>query len=76
MAADALVPSIAKSSTVMLTKINRSLLSKKKDFKYLCHISIEKWHKIQIYFYVSTKLFSIYSYAKQFSGNIKNIFES
>ena len=37
---------------------HKSLSSMPKNFKYLCHINMEKWLKIQIYIYFSSKWFS------------------
>ena len=33
----------------------RSFSYLKQDFKYLCHINVEEWHKMQIYDYVPSE---------------------
>ena len=40
-----------------LCRIGRFLSYLRKDFKYLCHINVEKWHKMQIYVYVPSEKF-------------------
>ena len=41
-----------------LYRICRSFSYLRKDFKYLCHINVEEWHKMQIYVYVPSEKFS------------------
>ena len=41
-----------------LFEIGRSLSYMRKDFNYLCHVNVEQWHKMWIYFCSSEK-FSI-----------------
>ena len=48
MATDILVPCVARSSANILCRINRFLVSMRKDFKYMRHYSVEK---MQIYLY-------------------------
>ena len=57
MAVDAMDPYVARSSATKVLTIEdkRSLSLVQKDFKYLYHLSIEKWKKMQIYLYVSWK---------------------
>ena len=38
-----------------LCRICKSWSYLRKDFKYLCHINVEKWHKMQIYVYVPSE---------------------
>ena len=35
------------------------IFSIRKDFHYLCHLSVEKWQTIQIYLYVSNNNYSL-----------------
>ena len=39
-------------------RIGRSLSYLRKDSKYICHINVEEWHKIQIYVFVPSEKFS------------------
>ena len=41
-----------------LFEIGRSLSYMRKDFNYLCHVNVEQWHKMWIY-YCSSEKFSI-----------------
>ena len=41
-----------------LYRIQRSLSYLRKDFKYLCHINVLKWHKMYVYVYVPSEKFS------------------
>ena len=50
-----------QQSWYWLCRINRSLSSVQNDFNYLCHLSFEKWEKIQIYVDVSLNKFNITS---------------
>ena len=38
-----------------LYKINWALSSKKKGYQYLCHLSVDKWEKMQLYIFVFQK---------------------
>ena len=38
--------------------MNRSLSSMGKDFNNLCHLSVEKWQKIPMYFHISSNRFT------------------
>ena len=42
-----------------LYKMCRSFSYLRKDFKYLCHINVEEWHKIWIYVFVPCEKFSM-----------------
>ena len=58
MAADALAPYVARTSAAKILtiyKICRSFSYLRKDFKYMCQINVEEWHKMQIYVYVPLK---------------------
>ena len=39
-------------------KLGRSLSYMKKDFNYLCHVSVEEWQRLYVHIYVSTEKFS------------------
>ena len=61
MAADALAPYVARTSAAMILTIYRMCKSfsyLRKDFKYLCEINVEDWHKMQICVYVPSEKFS------------------
>ena len=61
MAADALAPYVARTSAAMILTIYRMCKSfsyLRKDFKYLCEINEEDWHKMQICVYVPSEEFS------------------
>ena len=40
-------------------RIGRSVPYLRKDFKYLCHINVEEWHKMWIFVYVPSEKFKI-----------------
>ena len=42
-----------------LYRMCRSFFYLRKDFKYLCQINVEEWHKMQIYVYVPSEKFSM-----------------
>ena len=42
-----------------LYRICTSFSYLRKDFKYLCQINVEEWHKMQIYVYVPSGIFTI-----------------
>ena len=42
-----------------LYRICRSFSYLRKDFKYLCQINVEEWHKMQIYVYIPCEKFSM-----------------
>ena len=55
MAADALAPYVISSHDIDYTGPCRSLSYLRKDFKYLCHINVEEWHKMSVYVFPSEK---------------------
>ena len=59
MAVDAMAPYVAKASAAYwLYIICISFAYLRKDFKYLCQINVEEWHKMQIYVYVPSERLS------------------
>ena len=60
MAADALAPYVARTTAAMilLYRICRSFSYLMNDFKYLCDINVEEWHKMWMYIYVPSEKFS------------------
>ena len=40
-------------------RISRSFSYLRKDFKYLCQINVEEWHKMEIHVYVPSEKFSM-----------------
>ena len=63
MAADDMVPCIARSSVTMalnmLYNVKCVLVLPWGDFTHLCHLNDKKWKKMQIYFYVSWNQFNM-----------------
>ena len=60
MVANALAPCIARTSVpIILWRISMFLSYLGKDFNYLCHINMEKWHKMYLYVFVSSEKFSM-----------------